>query len=362
MRQNFKRYIPLVAMTNGMTLFYHYGRLYIYDPSQETMQGGGRFPFSLKDNILARLSIISRCMRLETRYAMQINDSEILILKSGYFFTFNIITHQLTKKNKLLRGSRPLNMARIEGIEGFTDGIYYGEYFGNPTKESVRIKQFSKDLTEETTCYSFAEGMINHIHNVVPDKFHQCVWIFTGDFGGGAGIWKATNNFKTVEAIGVGEQKYRACVVFPIKEGLLYATDSPFEKNSIRILKQIDGEWISEPILEINGSSIYGGVFNDQFIFSTAVESDGIYTSKFNLLFDRKKGLAITDYYSYVYMGNLESGFNIIYKVKKDKLPFFLFQFGVTIFPTGHITGNYLPIYHIGTTDHDLSTKMLKLY
>ena len=63
-------------------------------------------------------------------------------------------------------------------------------------------------------------------------------------------------NFGKVERTFYGDQKYRACEVNDLPEGLLYATDSPLDKDYIFLLNPDTGEL--KEIMPIAGSCIYG--------------------------------------------------------------------------------------------------------
>ena len=106
----------------------------------------------------------------------------------------------------------PLNMKTIENLEGFKDGIYYGDYSSNIENE-VSIYFVKKGFCKPV--FTFPKGTINHIHNIVKDAYNKCLWILTGDFGTNVGIYKAKNNFSSVEPIKLGKQEYRSCVAFP---------------------------------------------------------------------------------------------------------------------------------------------------
>lgn len=354
-----KRSIPISFMQNDTLVLYKFGTIYLYNLQNNRKEKVGQFPFSFRQNILSRVKLLSRAMRLDVRYGIAVNDEELILIRDKYFYLLNIRTKTVSKKYPVAKGSRPLNITLINNIEGFDDGIYYGEYFGNGNKDEGSIRKIKNDFSGDTICYTFEKGKINHIHNIIPDQKNKCVWISTGDFGEGAGIWRANNNFKTVTPVLVGKQEYRSCVAFPTEEGLLYATDTPFELNSIRLLFQDKSEWKTKKISDIKGASIYGCKFNDKYVFSTSVEPNGFNTSLWQLLFGRTKGDGILDYYSHVYLGDLKNGFEEILQTKKDRFPFIPFQFGVVVFPTGHLFGKKLPFYNIATKKDDLNTTII---
>ena len=216
--------------------------------------------YNFKPNILTLLSsttnLLRRLFRNDIRYAIQIDFENLLLVWNKKIYRFNYSSKKIENVIDLPRGSRPLNITKINSLKGFDDGIYFGEYFNNPKKNSVNIYQYLNDNLKKV--YEFPGGTINHIHNIIIDRFRDCLWILCGDFENGASIYKAENNFQSIVCIGCGNQNYRSCVAFPTKEGLVYATDSQFNQNTIRLLCEENNEWTSKSIFNINGPCIYG--------------------------------------------------------------------------------------------------------
>jgi hypothetical protein len=317
-------------------------------------------PSSLIDKLIYKIPLLFRLFRKGVRCGIRMDDNMALVL-------INKTIHELDLENKSLSQgystpdhSRPLIFSKIEGIEGFDDGIYFGGYKGNNKKDPISIfKRVKKDTWIKV--YEFEKGEIEHIHNIIADPFKNIVYIFSGDYDKSACIWKAEDNFKSVVPLMRGDQDYRSCVGFPTINGLIYATDSPFSNNSIRLLINNDNIWESKLIKNINGPSIYGCEWNDKYVFSTSVEGSGQSSSYWYKFLGNKKGPGIIENYSFIYKGNVKESFHEIYKVKKDFYPFHLFQFGVLIFPHGKIEGALLPIYHIATVNNSLHTVLLNL-
>ena len=209
------------------------------------------------------------------------------------------------------------------------------------------------------TVHTFELGSVEHIHNVIPDPYRKCLWIFSGDFGDNAAIWKVTENFGKVERAFYGDQKYRACVVHALSEGLLYATNSPVDKDYIFLLNPESGEL--KEIMPIAGSCIYGCKWKDQFVFESSVEPSGKYKNKLDFFFSRKIGPGIQDRYVRIYCGNLENGFKEIFKEKKDCLPYATFQFGAVKFPAGVNNNDTLYFQPIATKKNDLRLMSMKM-
>lgn len=286
---------------------------------------------SRKETILGRSRILFRLLRLGIRTAIALDEEHILLSIGNMLYEFDLSSGKLSKGYFCGEGVRPLVFSDVKGIEGIDGGIYFGTYQSVSSKNPVNIfKRVGVDSWE--TVYTFELGAVEHIHNVIPDPYRQCLWIFSGDFGDNAAIWKVTENFGKVERIFYGDQKYRACVVNALPEGLLYATDSPLNYNHIYLLNP-DSGYMTD-IMNISGSCIYGTKWKDEYVFSSTVEPTGIYRNKIDFIFCWKKGPGIVDRYSRIYSGNLIKGFKEIAKMKKDILPF-VFQFGTAKFPSG---------------------------
>ncbi|GHV73878.1 hypothetical protein AGMMS49940_11800 [Spirochaetia bacterium] len=320
-----------------------------------------KFKFSWKYNVAARIKLLARFFRLDIRYGVQIGLSRFIIVRNKILYEIDSITKNISPGCQLPRGNHPLNIVHI-AIDGFDEAFYFGEYFLNFKKVPVGIyKRNDVDIWEKV--YEFKNGEINHIHNLIPDETNKCVWILTGDFEKSAAIYQARNNFKEVIVVCSGEQIYRSCVAFPHKGGFLYATDTPFQRNTLRYLHKENDQWVNESIAEINGSVGDSTTVSGYFVFSTMVEGDGREAEKSFLkyILNNKKGAGIIRNECVVYrIGDTDLPIEILSN-KKDMLPFVFFQFGIVKFPTGKNQSNYLPLYNIGTKKHDLSLALYKL-
>lgn len=309
-----------------------------------------------KEIIIGRSKLLYRLFRMGIRAAGAIDEAHIVLSIKNMLYEFDLTTGKLSEGYFVGDGIRPLIFTTVNGINSFENGIYFGGYLENADKKPVNIYK-REDGDKWKVVYTFGKGEINHIHNVVADPYRNCLWVFTGDFNEAAAIWKVTDNFKKVEKFFSNDQKYRGCVVFPVKEGLIYATDAPFEENYIYLLKD---DLSFMPLLRINGSCIYGCKWRNKYVFSSTVEGDGRNMSKWNFLFSRKRGAGIKDKYVHMYFGNLKEGFKEIYKEKKDFLPLYTFQFGVFKFPYGDNNGDTLFFQPIAT-ENDLALMGLRV-
>lgn len=316
-----------------------------------------RFPlfYNRKERLLGRCKLIYRLLRLGVRAAEVIDNEHIVLSVGNVLYEMNINTGEFSDGYYCGKGIRPLIFTTVMDVESFQDGLYFGGYLGNMDKKPVNVyHRIGEDKWD--VVYTFPQGAINHVHAIVSDPYRQCLWIFTGDFDEASAIWKVTDGFKKVERVAGNDQIFRGCVGFAIPDGLLYATDAPFAKNHIYLLK--DDETL-EIVGDISGSCIYGCQWKNKYVFSTAVEADGRNETMLRLLFGWKRGGGIQDAFSRIYVGDERNGFSEIHKEKKDFLPF-IFQFGVIKFPTGVNNGDSLYFQPVATQKNDLDLMALR--
>lgn len=343
----------LCFMPDGTLVCYRRGDVVLLDGDKE-VRHIPLFP-DRKERVLGGCNILYRLLRLGVRTAQPIDDTRIVISVGNMLYELNIISGELSKGYFCGEGIRPLLFTEVDAVSGFEDGIYFGGYVHNFDKKPVSIyHRVGED--EWKIVYTFPQGAINHVHNIIADPYRKCLWILTGDFDDSSAIWKVTDGFQKVEYVVGGNQKYRGCVAFALPEGVLYATDAPFANNNIYLLK--DDMSLLE-IAELPGSCIYGCLWKDKYVFSTVVEPDGRNETLLRLLFDRKRGAGIKDNFTHMFVGNLKEGFKDIYKEEKDIWPF-IFQFGAIKFPTGTNNSDALYFQSVATKKNDLSLMAIR--
>ena len=349
-----KHTTPICFLQSQKLLCYRYGNIWVIN------RGIVENTFSLfhnkKERWLGRIRYANRLFRLGIRAAEALDDSHAILSIGNRLYEIDFEHDLITEGWYCGEGIRPLILTTVKDVEGIDDGVYYGGYLGNRAKKPVHVyKRMGVDDWQEI--FTFPQGAINHVHNIVADPYRNCLWIFTGDFDEAAAIWKVTDNFKKVERMACNNQRYRACVVFALQEGLLYATDAPFADDYIYLLNPDTME--TKELFPIHGSCIYGCQWKDKFVFSSTVEGDGRNTSRWEFYFGRKRGAGIKDDYVHMYMGNLQEGFKEIYKEKKDCMPYYTFQFGVFRFPYGLNNTDTLYFQPVATKKNDLSLMAL---
>lgn len=350
-----KKTAPLCFMPDGRLVCYNHVSILLFN--RGVMEQSFAIPISNTERYLGWSRLASRLLRFGIRTAIALDNEHILLSIGNLIYEYDIPNSKLSKGWNCGAGIRPLIFTEVKNIEGIEDGIYFGGYLGNMSKKPVNVYHRT-GVDQWEVVYTFSQGTINHVHNIVSDPYRNCLWIFTGDFEEASAIWKVTDNFKKVERVACNDQKYRGCVVYALPEGLLYATDAPFMDDYIYLLNP-DTMNLKE-IYPIHGSCIYGCKWKDKYVFSSTVEGDGRNMSKMEWLFTRKRGAGIKDDYVHMYMGNIQEGFKEIYKEKKDCMPFYTFQFGVFKFPSGANNSNTLYFQPVATKKNDLKLMTIK--
>lgn len=321
----------------GIEIYSYKRHLFVVEDTHKTKIA---LPGSFIKRVLSQCRLMVRLFRFEPRTVIKIEDTKYLVSFLGGVYLLQKLNGSwiLNKEHQYRSGmNNPLQLVAINGIDTFQDGVVYGEYWGNPDKEAVRILRRDADGNWHVV-YAFPENTITHIHSIVPDSIRNCVYILTGDSDQESGIWIAANDFKTVTPIVIGKQKFRSCIAFPAKEGLLYATDTPLEQNYINLL-YLDGQQKGEikELHKIPGSCIYGtSIIKNglaQYVFSTTVEGDSRKRG-YRALLSRKPGPGIqTNEVKCLLLSEPEKLVELA-SFKKDMWPF-IFQFGSITFANG---------------------------
>lgn len=355
-------YIPL-CWINGDSLLVcnRKSQILVHNHKSDEFELIGELPLSSKQKLLMQFSLAARALRLVNFTSIPLDKKHVLFAYRGVAYLVDILHKEIKPVFCIDKGKRPLFFCLVkEGNHKTKAGIYYGDYCGNPDKEPINILYVNPETFEKKVVYTFEKGLVNHIHNVVFDEGRDCIWVFSGDFDDAAAIWRTSDSFKTVECVLKGDQDYRADVVTIYEGDIWYATDAPFAPNHLIRLYEIEGDWMIEKVAPLNGPVIYGGRMGDKLVFSTDVESDGLYKNRFEALTSRKLGKGIKDYNAYLYSFDLNNKeLKVIYRCKKDLLPFVVFQFGAIMFPGGESEGSVIPAFHVALNKHPLKTLFL---
>jgi hypothetical protein len=251
--------------------------------------------------------------------------------------------------HKIRRGTRPLHVTAVP-----TGRIYWGEYFDNRERAEVHI-YVSADLGHTwQVAYTFPAGSIRHIHNIIYDRWGDCLWILTGDESTECKVLRATCDLRSVETVLAGSQQTRAVAAIPTKDGLYFSTDTPFELNHIyRLDYELGPPGNTERVGDLASSSIFGcrvgcGVgsrADESLFFSTMIEPSAVNTSHEVQIVGSKCG----------------ANWQVLARWRKDSLPMRYFQYGNAFLPDGENSTRYLAATTIAVEADDLVTTLWEI-
>jgi hypothetical protein len=245
--------------------------------------------------------------------------------------------HEFRVSHRVIRGTRPLHFAVTPD-----NRIFWGEYFDNPQRDQVHIYG-STDLGETwEPAYTFQKREIRHVHNIVYDRWRNCLWISTGDNGQECRILRASCDFATVEQILAGSQQTRCVALLPREDGIYFASDTPVESNHLYHMN-VAGEVTR--VGDVNSSSIYGCCVGEALFFSTMIEPSAV---------NRDRTVRL-----YVSRGGREwSG---ILEWAKDEWSPHWFQYGNAFLPDGNNTTGLLAVSTIAVKKGDCQTGLWRV-
>lgn len=326
----------LICLSRKNMLFCSGCRLYVKKASCEKLLHIGEINVGRKYKIIKDIRMAQRLFRIEPRCGVFIDEDTAIISFHGDIYRISCKFKYIIKEHSFRKGmNHPLSFTIIENVNGFDNGVYYGEYFGNKNREPVHIYHRGIDGSWKIA-YSFPQGSIQHIHGIFSHTQRNSIFVLTGDKDDESAIWECSNNFNQVIRVVGGTQKFRACVAFPYRQGIIYATDTPIRKNYLVYLNIVGDTIQLRKVCDISGPCIYGQ--KDKFgnmYFATSVEPDANIKPYIRYMVTKKLGDGVKDRYSRIYKVDPNLTVKIVYKEKKDRLPMLLFGFGTFLSPNG---------------------------
>ena len=242
------------------------------------------------------------------------------------------VTHAVT------RGTRPLHVtAAPSGL------VFWGEYFDNPARDEVHIYASTDAGATWQIAHTFPKGAIRHVHNIVHDRWGDCLWILTGDYGDECRILRAACDLSQIEIIHQGNQQARTVALVPTEDGIYFSSDTPLEQNYIYHLSRSGNLTRLAPI---SSSSIYGCGVGDRVFFSAMVEPSQVNRDRFVRIYGRTPA-----------SGSWPS----LLEWRKDRWPMRFFQYGNAFFPDGENTTPYLAVTTAAVQGEDQVTAFYRV-
>jgi hypothetical protein len=219
---------------------------------------------------------------------------------------------------------------------------YWGEYFDNAARDEVHVYGSTDGGASWSVAYTFPRGAIRHLHNVVYDRWDDCLWVLTGDYGDECRLLRASCDFSRVEIVLSGNQQARAVAAVPSENGLYFATDTPLEQNFVY---RMDRQGSLTQLASLSSSSTYGCGVGSALFFSTMVEPSEVNP----------------DQRVRVYGAPARGDWRGLVSWKKDAWPMRFFQYGNAFLPDGENISGYLAVTTAAVVDADQVLSLFKV-
>jgi hypothetical protein len=309
-----------------------------------------RFPPAWWRNLTSRSALTYRLMR-DGFHALAIVHSEtnggaMVGAVPGAIVACTPENGEFHVTHRVHRGTRPLHIAAVP-----SGRIYWGEYFDNRERKEVHIYVSNDSGRTWRIAYTFPARCIRHIHNIIYDRWRNCLWILTGDDGAECKILRADCDLRSIEVVLSGNQQARAVAGVPTQDGFYFSTDTPSEQNHVyRLDYRIEGEGNVGPLGELANSSIFGCKVackagrgdGEALFFSTMVEPSAVNTSREVQIAGSSDGV----------------NWQVVASWKKDNLPMRFFQYGNALLPDGENSTPYLAATTVAVESDDLVTTL----
>lgn len=137
-------------------------------------------------------------------------------------------------KYQALRGmERPCRVLRSACAVDVEGNVFFGEYLSNVERGEMRIYKYRSGSDALEIAYTFQAGTIRHIHGIYFDPFTKNLFCLTGDDDRECRILRTSDDFKTIETVGEGDETWRAVSLLFAKDSIYYGMDAEFRTNNI---------------------------------------------------------------------------------------------------------------------------------
>lgn len=265
-------------------------------------------------------------------------EGRLVAAVAGAIVTLRSGENEFRVTHRIRRGTRPLHITSAAN-----GSVFWGEYFDNAARDEVHVYA-SQDGETWDVVHTFPKGAIRHVHNIVYDRWADCLWVLTGDYGDECRILRADCNFSRVEPVLKGDQQARAVALVPMQDGLYFSSDTPLERNFIYRLER--GGHLSR-LAAISSSSIYGCQVGERVFFSTMVEPSRVNRDRHVRIYEGCAG---------------SSQWRSVLKWAKDIWPTGLFQYGNAFLPDGNNSTAYLALTTVAVKSDDQVTSIYRVH
>ncbi len=259
--------------------------------------------------------------------------SNVLPLSNGDLFVTFDKTVGIVRKGKFqtLKGLvRPCRVLRSACAVDERGNVFFGEYLANDERGEMRIYKYIVGEDSLEVAYTFPAKSIKHIHGIYLDDFTKSLFCLTGDESAECQFLQTFDEFRTIEAIGKGDETWRAVSLLFSEKALYYGMDAEFRSNHIYKIDRVSET--RESLGEVNGTVFYSKKLGEDLFFATTAEN----------------APSQTENVAAIWHVNSEGKCEEIVKYKKDSWHPTYFQFGTIHFPSVSKLENELYFHLVG--------------
>lgn len=261
-------------------------------------------------NILSRIRIVSRLLRIHRINVLRISKTKLLIIYMNDVFVYELPSKALVKVHRF-----PLtHYVHTQSIAVHGERIVIGEY-GNIGRSKSVGALISLDGGETWNFKSlFEQGLVKNILAIRFDVYDQDYWVFTGDSDSESGIYRFDLEFNLQDTVGTG-LAFRAISSFHLKDKVVWLTNNPFGTSSVQVYDRRSG--VTRTGATLPGPVWYSAQLGTDVYCCTAAEDvAGVAGDNVYLLHS-------CDYFHW----------NVLHQFKKDRMNKRLFLYGLGTFP-----------------------------
>jgi len=312
-------------------------RLFLVDGTASAPRLLGSFPAAAWRRLAARSRIAQRLLRFMFYNVLCMSDGSV-------FVTFDKFAGVLDGNGlRVLEGvARPCRVLRGACAVDRDGSLYFGEYLNNAERHEVHVYRYAVADRRTEIVHTFPAGSVRHVHGIYFDPHTDSLWCLTGDNGKECRVLRTRDGFRTIEAIGQGDETWRCVSVLFTKDSLYYATDAEFRQNVIYRMDRKSGS--RAVIQEVDGPVYYSAAVGDDLFFAVTAELCPSQTSRSATLWNL----------------NPEGTCSPIASILKDRLPVGYFMPGTLHFPLGPGLAGELIFHGVGLIGFDNRTYMAR--
>lgn len=351
---------PLALNSKSELLFFRKGNLYLSKIEKSEKPSFLTIMPYYVHRIISHSRLIERILRNNPGPGISLGDYNFIYHYRSNIYRLDLLEKKVYLELQLPSPKKVLYFTKNICTDTGKECIYFGEYFENKSKEPVNV--WKRDSIGQWRVFStFPANSIEHVHNIAVDSARARLLILTGDFGESSGIWTLDHEGKAPVRLIGGSQMYRAAWMHVDASRLLYATDTPFEKNYLIEINLKSAVLTPRKLHHLQGSSIYGGALrNGMIYFSTSVEPIALTGNRWIDVFQRRRGVGIVDNKSYLYRYTLATdSLEIVLSDVKDVVPMRLGQYGSFLLSDALSNSSQVLAYGLALRNHD--TVLLEL-